>query len=327
MNRRIIAGAVAAAVIASLTACSSSGSPGVPHAPNSVHLPSGPTNPSGGASTSAAGATSRISVRYANFFTTKQHAGPAIDLYEGQTGEPGRLLVKDLAYGAVSDYVHPHLAPGQSGGTAGLVTLPVYAIPTGEDPVKQNSDVASLTQLIDDGSHPQLTMLLQGGDVSGLPGPLAGLSYSHRLEKGRFNGETTPDIPPPGTTEFLADDTSVTASPNLITSAYLMITPPGASAPSCTAAANGDPNQKNLPAIFAADGADPKSSFAVFPENAGDYSLAVATTDVAANLTCTQLTQVQGTTSGSLAGSQQVEVYVYGTSATDLHLVVAPVQA
>lgn len=318
--RTAAAAAASVALTLGLAACSSSG-PAAQltkqqhHADTSIALPTAKT------SAAQVGKVSQINVRYANFFVHKHAAGPAIDLYEGQTGAKGALLVRDLAYGTISSYVHPHLVPNQVVSSQGLITLPIYAVPTGEDPLKAPNDVHGLSALIDDGSHPQMTMVLQGEKDTIESGPLGGLSFSDRLEKGKFNGTNTPDIPPAGTTEILADATSVTAYPNLIGAAYLMVDS------DCKAPANGDSAEPDLPAIFPAEGGVPKSTFAVFPEQTGAHQIAVATTDISDNLTCAKLTQRQGQASTTLTDGQQIEAYVYGPSATDLHVAFAPVQA
>jgi hypothetical protein len=289
--------------------------------PTAVSVPTGKAS-KGAASTpsnlpSAAppstGGTSQMSMRVVNLFDPNKKAGPALDIYDVQlTGQKATPIETNLAYGGVSAYFKPHLEPNTT-----IATL--YALPAGEDPVAKKADERQVGAAQDDGSHPQLTWVLSGDD-SGLQEniPLDGLSNTSWVEKGTNNGSKSPVAPPApaGKGELLAD-TSATPDPS--TELYLMIDD------SCDPALNGDPADKGIPHIFAADGQAPDSSFALFATSPGTHQVSVVAGTSDVQPTCAQLTAKQGTTIVAVSAGQQIMTFVYGTSDTDLHLAVAPI--
>ena len=96
---------------------------------------------------------------------------------------------------------------------------------------------------------------------------------------------------------------------------------------SCTPPLNGDPSVTDLPDLFAADGVSPMSSFALFPADPGARQIAVVDWSSAVTPTCMQLmgSTQQGEQSVTIASGQQVLVFVYGMSLTDMHLLTAPI--
>ena len=273
------------------------------------------------AAPAAAGKVSQITVRFANFFIGgKGKPGPGLDVYDVPTGQAAKPLLTDVAYGTVSAYVHPHLVPNSLPGQA-IANL--YVLPTGEDPVADKADAQSIGAVADDGSHPQLTVLLlpQGGGILGSE-PLSGLSFTSRVEKGDFNGSKAPVAPPPpsGRGEILVDDSPATGYDMGNLGMYLM------NDSSCAPPANGDPSIPGLPYIFNSASSKIVSGFAVFPTAPGTHQVSVVPWSSSVTPTCAQLTHKQGTISIDVAAGQQVEAYVYGTSPTDLHLAAAAIQ-
>jgi hypothetical protein len=320
MRAHLLFGAAAIATALTLAACSGS-SGGHPSTPLPTSRAGGGattpvTVPTGATTTASTGATSQVTERFVDMYTNSGKPGPAIDIYDTPPGQRATPLLKDVAYGTVTAYVHPHLEQN----TPNIISL--YALPTGEDPVAKQADEQGLGGVQDDGSHPQLTAVLTGEEDPGLSQPLAGLSFGQRVEKGSDNGTKAPVAPPApaGKGEFLADASQLTNAVPGSHQEYLMINS------LCDSPANGDPNRPGLPEIFAADGKAPVSSFAVFPEAPGSYTVAVSTTTISENLTCKDLTERLSSTAFTLAAGQQVEAYVYGTSDTDLHLLLAPIQ-
>jgi hypothetical protein len=312
----VLAAALAVAA-SSLTACSSSGSP-LAHAPALPSVPAGVSLPGAGSTTAPAAATgtvSRLTVRYANVYSNKGQAGPALDIYDTQLGTAAKPVVANLAYGSVSAYFHPRLQPNSPNITE------LYVLPAGADPVANKDDGKGIGGFQDDGSHPQVTVLLTGEKDTIEPGPLGGLSVSERVEKGTDNGGASPVAPPAaaGQGEFLVDQSDIDDVAASGTGNFLLLDS------SCAPPLNGDPNEKDLPGIFAADDSPIKSTFAIFPAAPGSHQLALAHPASSANITCASLTPRLGATTFTLAAGQLVETYVYGTSATDLHLLFAPV--
>lgn len=267
--------------------------------------------PSTGGVVGAPSSGTGMSMRVVNLFAPNNVAGPALDIYDVQlTGQAATPVVANLAYGAVSAFFTP-----QSGPAA----VDLYAIPAGEDPVARAADAQGFAGVQDDGSHAQVTWVLTAGTGGAGTGPLTLLQAGSRVEKGTNNGSTAPVAPPPpaGQGEILADDSAVSG---LGFDSYLMIDA------SCAPPLNGDKAMGQLPMVAAVDGEAPVSNFAVFATSPGTVQVSVVSRAEGLAPTCAQLTAKQGSTSIQIAAGQQVEAYIYGTSATDLHLAIAPIQ-
>lgn len=271
------------------------------------------TLPSGAGGSAAVGATSQVSVRYANLFTPQDKPGPAIDIYDAPEHQAATPIITDLAYGTVSAYVHPHVMPNSTN------IVEFYALPTGEDPIKNAADIQGLGGIQDDGSHPQETIVLSADSNTPSTTPLEGLSFSTRVEKGTDNGSKGPvaPAPPAGQGEVLVDTSAVFDIHGL--GLYLRLDS------SCAPPLNGDPNLPGVPYITNETTPSITSVFAVFAAAPGTHQLALVSWTDSAAPTCAQLTARQGATSTDLAAGQQVEAFVYGTSLTDLHLALAPI--
>lgn len=271
------------------------------------------SSPAGGAAGAvAAGSSSLVSLRFVNLFTTAQkQPGPALDIYDSPMGLAAKPLISNIAYGAVSGYAHPV-------GNNGVSQF--YALPAGEDPVAKHDDAKGLGGMQDDGSHPRETIRLTGETGTVEAGPLGGLSFSTIVEKGTDNGSKGPIAPPPpaGQAEILVD---VSAFSGLTPSTgnYLLIDA------SCAPPLNGDPNVKDLPEIFAADGVAPVSNYAEFATTPGAHQVSADIEQSSQAPTCAQLTTRQSTSTVTVAAGQQILAFLYGTSATDAHLAYAPV--
>jgi hypothetical protein len=263
---------------------------------------------------------SDASVRVVNLYAPKGQPGPALDIYDTQlTGVAATPILTNLGYGTVSAYVHPRLL-----GTFPQKTVELFALPAGENPQTStaNQDSKVIGGLIDDDSKAQMTILVSA-DTGGvqLPGVLSGLSDSERMESGDDGqggkGPAAP-TPPAGKGELLVDDAVVpqTGSNGL----YLMVDK------SCAPPLNGDPNVKGVPYVFAADGASPVSSYAVFATPPGSHQVSVVSWVSSTQPRCAQLTKRQSPTSVTVAGGQQVELFVYGSTLSDLHILAAPIR-
>jgi hypothetical protein len=316
---KVLLGGVAVAVLVLASGCGAAHkASAAAHAAKAVA--SAASNPT---AAGAAGAVDTgVSLRVANLFSSTRTPGGPLDIYDvrldpNATVKPTPLLA-GVAYGAFSDYVHPH-----SQTSIGQKTIELYALPAGEDPVTQAADAQGIGGLLDDGSGPQVTLVLQApGDTDTLlAGPLAGLSFSTVIEKGDDGqGGKGPVAPPAtgGNGEILA---SYNAASNTVPGAngyYLFVDS------SCTPPLNGDPNVKGLPEIFAADGATPVSSYAVFAAAPGAHHLTVVVRGGGVEATCSELKPRQGGVDVTLTAGQQVLTYVYGTK-DDLHLALGPV--
>jgi hypothetical protein len=273
---------------------------------------------SGGGATS--GGVSGVSVRVMNFFLPSGTTGPTIDVYDNLVLGPSasaKPIISGLAYGTVSAYVKPHYtSPNNTRVT--LTALPAGSAPT---------DTTDAQQIwgTDDGSNAQVTVVLtgQGGGVGGtsLP-PLAGLSFLGLVEKGSDPNDGMGPLAPPtpaGQGEFLAGGglNATTVGPP---GYYLFIDD------SCTAPLNGDPNQPDLPQIEAVDGKAPVSNFALFAAAPGSHAVSVVVQEASSTLpTCDQLTPKQGTITQNITAGQQILAFVYGSSLTDAHVLLAPI--
>ncbi|HEY1486350.1 MAG TPA: hypothetical protein VGF84_09605 [Micromonosporaceae bacterium] len=326
-----IAGVVAAMTL--LAGCKSTTTSGAPSdtAPTTTQTtaaaPSGVASaPSGAASAAVpsgddpgAGAVSSAHIRVANFYAPKGQPGPGIDVYDVQLqGQPAKPILTDVAYGTVSDYAVAHQILNSYNKI-----VEFNALPTGEDPVAQKADAAQIGGLIDDGSGAQETILLTASDDDNATGTslIGSISDSYRLEKGDDGQGGKGPVAPPVTSgggQILVDTTAI--PDNLNPGLYLMIDK------SCAPPLNGDPNVKGVPYVFAADGATPNSSFAVFAAATGTHQVSVVSWKSSTQPSCKQLTKLQGTTSVTVTANQQVELYVYGSALDALHIALAPIQ-
>ena len=315
---RIAACALAALTATTLAACSGGG-PGNPVG-NAVSLPPGLSSaaanlPPAGGTAASAGAVSQMRMRVVNLFAPKEKPTRALDIYDVQlTGQKATPIAANVAYGSASPYFAPHVQPNTS-----IVQL--YALPAGADPVAQKADAKNMGGAQDDGSHPQITWRLTAdqNDAEEMPGPLAGLSFSDIVEKGTNNGAKAPVAPaaPSGQGELLADTSAVF---DLNLGVYLMIDD------SCAPPLNGDTAQGQVPYVFAVDGKAPISNFALFATAPGSHQVSVVNWPSGTPPTCSQLTAKRGATSVDVTAGEQVEAYIYGSSATDLHIALAPIQ-
>jgi hypothetical protein len=273
------------------------------------------------------GPASGVSIRFVNTFLPSGTTGPTLDLYDataapygsGVFATPATPLVTGLAYGAVSDYVVPHLM------AAGSTTIFLMALPAGSPPT-DTTNAVGVWPGIDDGSHAQLTLLLENLGPSNLPGAgvLDGIGSSPFVEKGDDgSGNAGPLAPAPPTAqaEFLASTAPIDVTPAPLVASYYFFVDD-----SCAPPLNGDPGQPGVPFLFALSTATPSSFFALFPASPGPHQLSVVAWTDAVVPTCAQLTARQGATSVTVAAGEQVIAFVYGSSLTDLHLVTAPVR-
>ena len=266
---------------------------------------------------------SDMTMRVVNVFAPKGDSGPAapgpaLDVYDVQlTGQPATPVAANVAYGAVS----PYFTPTEPANSIGHPAVQLYALPAGEDPMTKSADSKGMGGAIDDGSHAQITIVLTA-DNSGLTlgGALGRLSFSDRVEHGDDgNGSKAPvaPAPPSGQGEILVDTGAVIDQSD---SLYLLI------GHSCAPPINGDPNAKGLPLIFNAADARISSRFAIFTTTGGSHEVSVVSRTESVAPTCAQLAAKQGTVSVDITAGQQIEAYLYGTSATDLHLALAPIR-
>jgi hypothetical protein len=300
---------------------SSGGVSGAPKLPTAVPTNAGLQSTAPAVTGSAAAhPASSASIRVANLYAPKGKPGPAVDVYDTQlTGAAVTPILTNVGYGTVSAYVHPKLL-----GTFPQKTVELFALPAGENPATTtaNDDSKAIGGLIDDGSNAQLTIVLSA-DTGGLqePGVLSGLSDSTRMESGDDGqGDKGPLAPPPsaGSGELLVDDTVVQQTGSL--GLYLMVDK------SCAPPLNGDPNVKGVPYVFAADGVAPVSSLAVFAAPPGSHQVSVVSWTSSTQPKCAQLTKRQSPTAVTVTAGQQVELFVYGPTSSDLHILAVPIQ-
>ena len=276
-----------------------------------------------GALGGGSGAAGAITVRVANTFVRKgMTSGATIDIYDDmydtgpQPSVSGKPVIAGLAYGSMSDYVKPRFTDLH--GTAVRLT----ALPAGASP-NDTADGQEFWGTADDGSHPQFTLLV----VAESPGdgtPLSGLSVHTYAEKGEddLGADMGPLAPPPpaGQGEYLVATNPLDDG---------LFTPPVGDYfffvdDSCTPPLNGDPFVPGVPLIF---GDGQSSTFALFGASPGSHSLSVVAWLTATTPTCAQLLGAtrQGTTAVTVAAGQQIIAWVYGTSLSDLHLLVGPI--
>jgi hypothetical protein len=273
---------------------------------------------SGGGATS--GTTSGLRVRVVNTFLPSGTTGPTLDIYDNTTNaltSSSKPIIAGLAYGAVSDYVTPHYeSPNDK--IVEFTALPAGSLPT------DTADAQGFWGTIDDGSHAQVTVLLtaERDDVLG-SAPLEGLSFSGFVEKGDdMNDGMGPlaPTPPSGQGEFLTSSQPYAATAVGAPPAFFFFVDD-----SCTPPLNGDPNEPGVPLLFAADGVAPVSSFALFAAAPGSHTVSVVAWTSSDGPTCDQLTAKQATTTQNLTAGQQILAFVYGSSATDVHVLLAPI--
>lgn len=335
MTRRTTAAtALAALSLMTLGACGSSSSsvatapPAVPtsvptgaptDAPTDTTVPaSGDDSPAAGSpATAAAGTASQMSVRFANLYSQGGKPGPAIDIYDTPQYQAGTPILTGLAYGAVSDYVTAHI-PANS-----LTPVAVfYALPAGEDPVADSKDAVGIGGLQDDGSHPQETFVLEPSSDTNEPGgaPLEGISNTQRIEAGTDGNTSGPAAPSPpaGQAQLLVD---TTATGDLLDTFGVYLLGDG----SCAPPINGDPGEPGVPRAFAGYLHGKSMEFAVFDVAPGAHNLSLSVWRSSTPPTCKQLKATSAPTSVDVQAGQQIEVYGYGTSLRDLHLVAAPI--
>jgi hypothetical protein len=283
----------------------------------------------GGAAGSGVGPVSGMSVRFINTFLPSGTTGPSLDLYDGNelpAGDgyvavnPVTPLVTGLAFGAVSDYVVPHL------GTAGSASIFLIALPAGVAPTAA-TDAIEIWSGVDDGSHAQLTLLLADLSPGASPGALDGIGsaiFAEKGDDGAGNGGPLAPAPPTAEGEFLASTAPLDVTPTSTfadyANYYFFVDD------SCTLPLNGDPSFAGTPYLFALSTATPKSFFALFPADPGTHQLSVVAWTEGVLPTCAQLTARQGAISATIAAGQQILAFVYGSSLTDLHLVTAPIR-
>lgn len=297
-----------------LISCGSSGGSGSTGAGGSGGQGGSP----GGGATS--GSVSGIRVRIANTFLPSGTTGPSLDIYDSGTNgltSSSKPIIAGLAYGTVSGYVTPHFESPNS------TIVDFTALPAGSAPT-DTKDAQGIWTTLDDGSHAQVTVLLtvQRLDVTGAS-PLSGLSFTGFVEKGDDPSDPAgppAPLPPSGQGEFLASNQPYSASVAGAAPAFYLFVDG-----SCTPPLNGDPNEPGVPLVFAAASGTPLSSFALFAAAAGSHSVSVVAWTSIDGPTCDQLTAVQGTTTQALTAGQQILTFIYGSSATDVHLLLAPI--
>jgi hypothetical protein len=272
----------------------------------------------------AAPAVSDISLRVANMFSSSRTPGGPLDIYDVQLNNPNTTtkpvpIISAVAYGAFSDYVHPHIIGSFT------KTIQLEALPAGDDPVADGAQAQGIGGMIDDGSGAQATLELQGPGPSDtlLDGPLAGLSFTTVMEKGD-DGQGGKGPAAPAVTgsspEILA---SAGPAENMFAGAhsyYLFVDS------SCAPPLNGDSDIKGLPYIFATSGGTPASSFAVFATTAGAHHLTVVTNNDSTLPKCSDLAPRQGGADVTLAPGQQALAFAYGPKPTEMNVAVGAIQ-
>ncbi len=278
----------------------------------------------GGIDGSTGGGDGVVTVRVVNLnLASGPTAGPSLDIYDDmydgrlQPSVSGTPIIADLAYGTVSGYVNPRFV--DSGGTS----VRLVALPAGSPPT-DTTDAEPFWSGIDNGSHPQLTILLDSDSPSS-SAPGSFLAYTPYVEKGQdsLSGAMGPLAPPPpaGEGEYLVNtfavDDTINADPP---GGYFFLVDD-----SCTPPLNGSQLMPGLPFVDTA-GSLPPDAYAQFAAAPGTHSISIVAWSNTATPTCSDLlASRQATASVSLAAGQQILSLLYGTSFTDLHLLVAPI--
>jgi hypothetical protein len=286
---------------------------------------SGGTGAGGQGGTSGGGATSGgvsgLRIRVVNTFLPSGTTGPTVDIYDNSPTaltSSSKPIISGLAYGTVSAYVTPHYAGPN------VLRVLMTALPAGSAP----TDTTDAQQIwgTDDGSNAQVTVVLtaERNDIIGTsPPPLAGMSFTGWVEKGGDPedgmGPLAP-APPSGQGEFLASDGPIGATTLGSGPGYYFFIDD-----SCTPALNGDTDVGSVPYIFAVDGEAPVSSFALFAAAPGSHSISIVASTNSETPPCSALTPMQGTTTQAVTAGQQILAFVYGSSATDVHVLLAPI--
>jgi hypothetical protein len=334
MIRTVRRAAVACALTAGALGLAGCGGGGSPSSRSLDSLltsgaPTAPTPAGGSPSTAAAsaggaestGGASDVHYRIANFYAPRGKPGPGLDIYDVQlnalNGAPAKPILTDVAYGTVSAYAVPREVSG-----LGMKTVQLEALPTGENPDTQFADASGLGGLIDDGSGARLTEVLttDENDAEIIKTPLAGLSFSERMEAGDDGqGAKGPAAPPAaaGQADLLVDDSPIEQTGSL--SLFLAVDK------SCAPPLNGDTSSPGVPLVFNSATSSIKSDFAIFQTTPGTHSVSIVSWTSSTPPTCHQLSKLQGTTSVALTSGEQAVAFVYGTSTSDLHLAVAPI--
>lgn len=273
---------------------------------------------------SIGGGAGVVTVRVVNLnLASGPAAGPSLDIYDDmydgrlQPSVSGTPIIADLAYGTVSGYVNPRFV--DSGGTS----VQLVALPAGSPPT-DTTDAEPFWTGIDNGSHPQLTILLNSDSpLSSAPGSF--LAYTPYVEKGQdsLSGAMGPLAPPPpaGEGEYLVNtfavDDTINADPP---GGYFFLVDD-----SCTPQLNGNHPVPGLPFVDTA-GSLPPDAYAQFAAAPGTHSISIVAWNNTATPACSDLlASKQATASVSLAAGQQILTLLYGTSFTDLHLLAAPI--
>ena len=298
------------------------GGAAIPSSPNRASEPPSAAPVQTAAGGSAAGVSS-LDLRFANFIAAKGAAAPAVDIYDdslknstGAVVASAKPLVANLAYGAISSYVHPELPAGGS-------PLHFYEMPAGSRPASSGAQAPQFAVAVDGDDQATLILTWDSSDPPTATSLLAygGIGFASVVEKGdgaAFNANPGPPAPPPaaGQALLLASTNYLPQGVNDLS--YLLIDD------SCAAPLNGDPNEPGVPYIFAADGATPKSAFALFAVSAGTHHVAVASEPQGPTPTCKDLTARQDDQTVTLTAGEEAYAWVYGTSATDAHVAIAP---
>jgi hypothetical protein len=283
---------------------------------------SGYCNNSGGNS----GTNGQITARVANtFLTSGTKSGPAVDIYDDmynncqvQPSETGTPLIANLRYGTMSGYVKPRFVDAD-GGAVHLVALPAGS------PSTDTKDAWAFWGGIDDGSHPQITLLLVNQGSSG-SGPLAGFEYSVFYEKGEapYSAiDRAPLAPPPpsGQGEYLVNTEAINTVTQGGPGSYFFFVDD-----SCTPPLNPNPNFPGLPYVNTVGPVSPGdfSQFAETPSTT--HQISIVGWNGSAPPACSSLLgSKQGTTTVGVAAGQQIITFIYGSSSTDLHLLAGPI--
>lgn len=266
---------------------------------------------SGGTGSGGRPGKSNVTVRVANAFLPKgKSTGLAIDIYDDMAGYPvqpsvsGRPRIAGIPYGTISDYV----IPDTRFADAPLVQL--VALPAGSPPT-DTADAQTIWGGYDEDSELQVTVLLTADAPMGSFGPLNLLSYREYVEKGVDQGNNMvgplAPAPPAGEGAFLVELRPIGLSPLDSTTSYSFLV------------------DDSCPQALPFDYRTNPYGFQVFPLPPSVHKLAVAGWNGSAMPPCEKLLgNQQGASTVTLAQGQQIIAFVYGSSMTDLHLMLGP---